>query len=376
MPDEIDIAAIRVEERHRKDLGDIPGLAASIVEVTLLHPIVVTPDMRLIAGERRLAAYQHLGRTRIPVTVVNLDDVVRGEFVENSQRKDFAPSEIDAIRRAVEPLEKAAAQARMTLGQTAQGSDKGRVRDKVGAFAGVSGRKVAQIAAVIDAAEVDPERFGKLVEEMDRTGRVESPYRQLRKARDEDRVLGLAPIAGRFRTLVFDPPWKFPHEGSRGTPYHNMTQEELLTLTPQVQAWSEDNAHLYLWTTDIHWEDARALMRAWGFAFMHTLTWVKPSFTLGHFFRHQTEPVLFGVKGHLPTRPAAQSIADVFYGKPSSDTHSAKPDSFYDIVRRASYPPFGEAFQVTARPDFVNLYRRKDAALAGTMIEPSEAVAS
>ena len=50
------INKIKVRNRYRKNLGDISSLAVSIEEVGLLHPIVVRPDGRLIAGKRRLAA--------------------------------------------------------------------------------------------------------------------------------------------------------------------------------------------------------------------------------------------------------------------------------------------------------------------------------
>jgi hypothetical protein len=59
-----------------------------------LHPIAVTPDGRLIAGERRLLAFKHLGKTEIPVHVVDLDQIVRGEFAENEYRKSFMASEL------------------------------------------------------------------------------------------------------------------------------------------------------------------------------------------------------------------------------------------------------------------------------------------
>ncbi len=42
--------------------------------------------------------------------------------------------------------------------------------------------------------------------------------------------------------------------------------------------------------------------------------------------------------------------------------HSEKPEAFYEIVRRASYPPYGEAFQRLARPGFVNLFEGRKAA--------------
>ena len=57
----VSIRKIKVRNRYRKNLGDIKSLAASIKELGLLHPIVVRPDGRLIAGERRLAACKRLG---------------------------------------------------------------------------------------------------------------------------------------------------------------------------------------------------------------------------------------------------------------------------------------------------------------------------
>src|SRR5262245_25972598 len=103
------ITSIRVGDRHRRDLGDIDQLAASIDELGLLHPVVISADGVLIAGARRLAACKKLGRKMIETTVVSLPDIVKGEFAENVHRKDFLPSEIDAIRRVLEPQERAAA---------------------------------------------------------------------------------------------------------------------------------------------------------------------------------------------------------------------------------------------------------------------------
>ena len=60
------IAAIKVGERHRREMGDVAGLAASMAELGLLHPIVIRPDGTLIAGERRLRAAQALGWRRFP----------------------------------------------------------------------------------------------------------------------------------------------------------------------------------------------------------------------------------------------------------------------------------------------------------------------
>jgi hypothetical protein len=65
------IDKIVVGERHRRDLGDIDGLAASMEILGLLHPIVVTPEGLLICGERRLRAATLLGWKMIPVTIMS-----------------------------------------------------------------------------------------------------------------------------------------------------------------------------------------------------------------------------------------------------------------------------------------------------------------
>lgn len=175
-------------------------------------------------------------------------------------------------------------------------------------------------------------------------------------AADEARVRSLAIMPGKYRTLVIDPPWDY--EGlslaGRAAPlYATMTHEQLLAL--DVVGWADDACHLYLWTTNNFLTRAVELMARWGFAYKTILTWVKPSFGLGSYFRNSTEHVLFGVRGTMRTR--ASSIPTHFeapLGEPSE-----KPDAFYDIVRRASHAPYGEAFQRQVREDFKNLFEQK-----------------
>ena len=129
---EFSIDKIDVGSRHRKDMGDIKRLADNIRDVGLLHPVVITPQGTLIAGERRLRACLTLGWKDIPVTVVSLDNIISGEMAENAQRKDFVPAEIDAIRRALEPAVKAAAKERQSRKLSGTGED---ARDTLGSFA-------------------------------------------------------------------------------------------------------------------------------------------------------------------------------------------------------------------------------------------------
>jgi len=94
---------IHVGERHRKDMGDLEALAASISAFGLLHPPVVTKEGVLVCGERRFRAMRDiLGWKTIPVIVLEVSSIVEGEYAENEIRKDFTPSERVAIGKAIE----------------------------------------------------------------------------------------------------------------------------------------------------------------------------------------------------------------------------------------------------------------------------------
>src|SRR5579859_2807071 len=107
----VTISTIEVEKgfNNRRSLGDINELAESIKSLGLLEPLIVwEPNghgkLRLIAGERRLAASRQAGLKQIPVIVKTLDDTARLEalLVENLHRKDIDPvEEADGYRRLI-----------------------------------------------------------------------------------------------------------------------------------------------------------------------------------------------------------------------------------------------------------------------------------
>src|SRR5947209_16266520 len=178
------IDQIQVGFRYRKDLGDLRALADSISEIGLLHPIVVTPEGRLIAGQRRLEACRLLGWTEVRVTVVDLYQAARGEAHENFVRKDLLPSEIVALKRAIEPLESRAARerqgSRADVGHPpTMAESHGDTRDKIARYLGVGRTTIERAEAVVEAAEEEPEEYGYLVEQMDRSGKVAGAYRRL-----------------------------------------------------------------------------------------------------------------------------------------------------------------------------------------------------
>lgn len=94
------------EARQRRELPDISDLADSIARNGLIHPIVVAPDMTLVAGERRLTACKSLGWTDIPVQFtsdLSVEELRTIELEENIKRVDIPWQ--DQVR-AVEELHK------------------------------------------------------------------------------------------------------------------------------------------------------------------------------------------------------------------------------------------------------------------------------
>jgi len=100
---EIPCDQIRIGERHRKDMGDLESLAASIAREGLLQPIGITDDFRLVFGHRRLLAVQGiLKRPTIPARVVRVNSLLAAEHDENEFSKSFTTSERVAIGKALE----------------------------------------------------------------------------------------------------------------------------------------------------------------------------------------------------------------------------------------------------------------------------------
>jgi N6-adenosine-specific RNA methylase IME4 len=334
----VPIVNIKIGERHRKGLGDIAGFARDIQALgALLHPIVIRPDNTLVAGGRRLAACKLLGWKDVPVRVVDLEQISRGEFAENAHRKPFLPSEIASIMRELEPIEKAAAKGRQgvrnDLVKNFHNVDGGKTRDKVAVFAGVSGRTLEKIKAVVEAAEAEPEKFGKLKEDMDRAGRVDGPYKRLQVIRKADAIRKEPPPLpgnGPYRVIVSDPPWPYEkrqedpsHRGA--CPYPPMSIADICAL--DVESIAHDDCILWLWVTNHHMREAFDALGAWGFQ-QTILTWVKDKMGTGDWLRGQSEHCLMAIRGKPIVHLTNQTT--VLHGPVRE--HSRKPREFYDLV--------------------------------------------
>jgi len=335
----VNIDLIQIGFRYRKDLGDLRSLAGSIAEVGLLHPVVVTPEGRLIAGRRRLEACRLLGWTEIPVTVVDLLQAARGEAHENFVRKDLLPSEIVALKRAIEPLERREARERQgdradlrhpaTVAER-HGSDPGEVRDKIARYLGVGRTTIERAEAVVEAAEEYPDEYGYLMEQMDRSGKVAGAFRRLEVLKQAKQLEACAPElpTGPFQVIVADPPWRY--ESGNDLPYPTMDLEEIKAM-PIVEI-ADENAVLWLWTTNAHLRVAFEVVEAWGFEYRTLLTWVKDRMGTGEWLRGQTEHCMLAVRG----KPVFVHGGHSSVLEASRREHSRKPEEFYVLVEATS----------------------------------------
>lgn len=198
---------IRVGDRHRHDLGDIKTLAESMVEVGLLHPVVVTADYRLIAGQRRIVAARRLGWNTIDITVATsiteAGVMLAAERDENTCRKAFTPTEEHAVYEAVLALEKPKAAERQgtrtdlsTSEKVSQKSSPQPQRSKEAAAKAASGSagrartldKVGETKALaVDQSKPEPVREAakQALNDMDRTGKVDRAHQAARRAAEQ-----------------------------------------------------------------------------------------------------------------------------------------------------------------------------------------------
>jgi N6-adenosine-specific RNA methylase IME4 len=355
------ISKIIIGKRFRRDMGDIKSLAASIRDVGLLQPVVVRSDHKLIAGERRIRAYQLLKRDSIPVHVIDIDKIVRGEYAENTERENFTLTEAVAIKRAVEPQIKAEAQQRKVQGgklKSKAGANlahapKGKTRDLVAKRTGKSRTTLAKAEALVAALEAEPHnvKIKRLVEAMEKSGRADAPYRRLTIMKQAKAIRAEPPPLpgnGPYRGGMIDIPWAYePDDDSptRGVlPYPTLSIAQACAL--DIDAIMHADAALFMWVTNFIL--ARGLhlkiLSTWGgFEPKTIITWPKARHTFkAHWLRGQTEHIVMAVRGKPVIDLTDADLSTLLRGPfrlVRKGEHSAKPVEAYDFVERLCPAP-------------------------------------
>lgn len=149
---------------------------------------------------------------------------------------------------------------------------------------------------------------------------------------------------GKFKTVVVDPPWPLPKLGWHGTqgtyyksqlPYETMPIDTIGELP--IFDCLDDDALVFLWTINRFLRDAFDVLESWGVNHKSTMVWVKPQ---GHQFPGgpmlNVEFCLMAVKGKPRFTEQKMFKAGNFWPNPG---FSAKPEEFYDLLRRVTPAP-------------------------------------
>ncbi|MFH1539957.1 MAG: MT-A70 family methyltransferase [bacterium] len=156
----------------------------------------------------------------------------------------------------------------------------------------------------------------------------------------------VAQPAGKYSTIIVDPPWPMKKIVREVRPnqaeldYPTMSVEEIKTFP--IGDYALDDCHLYLWTTQKFLPAAFDVLKEWGFGYIFTMVWRKAGgFQPVGLPQYNCEFVLFGRRGNIEFL----NTKDFFcaFEAPRRE-HSRKPAEFYDLIRRVSPGPRIDVF--------------------------------
>lgn len=188
----IPIKKVKVQDRIRKDFGDIGELARDIKDNGLINPIVINKEYVLLAGERRLRACKQLGYEQVEVRMMDTRDAeheLNIEISENDVRKDFSKAErVDYMYRLMR-IEKEKAKERMSEGGKGgeNSNDLGRADEKTASAFGISQNTMRREMQIVENKDLlTPEDFADWDEGRLSTNKAFQKVKAMLKAAEED----------------------------------------------------------------------------------------------------------------------------------------------------------------------------------------------
>lgn len=308
---------------------------------------------------------------------------LRAEIEENVTRKNFTQSELAEAQRLIiehwSALRRQRQGMRTDLTSTKNFVEVGSNRSDnttalVAKLFGESEPTTRKRFAVVDAAKTEPDRFGALVEEIDRTNRIDRAYKLLtvarnREAYEERRESGgtvadlqaLAETGYRAGVICSDPPWPFVTFSARGkihtscgNHYEEMSLDDICAMGSIIQNLAAEKCLLLMWATwplmlpNSFQAGVSSVISAWGFEYKSLgFLWEKTTgeaddlfWGNGYWTRSNTEPVLLATRGN-PSRLAFDVHQVV---RAPNGRHSEKPNEVYRRIERLAPGPYLELF--------------------------------
>jgi N6-adenosine-specific RNA methylase IME4 len=196
-------------------------------------------------------------------------------------------------------------------------------------------------SAVVKAAQIldsNPEAAAAILRG-DKT--IPEVIREQKRAELVERLTAVEAVeakaaAGVYDVLVIDPPWPMQKIERDVAPnqvefdYPTMSEDELANIALPMA----DDCHVWVWTTHKFLPMAMRLLDAWGLKYVCTFVWHKPGgFQPFGLPQYNCEFALYARKG---TPQFVDTTAfPVCFDAPRG-AHSAKPEAFYDVVRRVT----------------------------------------
>lgn len=346
----------------------------------LMNPVVLwreneAQDWAIIDGRHRALACDDLGIEPKYEYVNGTVDPVQYVISANSTRRHLSQSQLGMV----------AAKLRERKLASATGANKHihkKELENISEAVGVSTRTAERAVAVMDRSKdlasavesgvvtvrdadavlnVDDEVLNTALENVRSSegNGVNTLRREVNNVMRERRKVEIAENppelpAGLYSTVVIDPPWpvvkiaRDVRPNQTGFDYPTMKVEDIERLN--IQERLQNDAFVFLWTTQRFLPASIAMMQRWDLSYRFTMVWHKPGgFQVVGGPQFNAEFVVVGALGSpqfLDTK-----AFPVAFNAPRGK-HSEKPDEFYDLLKRVAPGPRLDMFARKERNGF------------------------
>lgn len=372
----------------------IQDLVDSIGHSGYIEPLIVTPDMVVISGHRRLKAAIDLGLLEVPVRVEHyptdtaaleallLANQYREKTPDQRAREGMQWEKIIAEKSKLRQIATQNNHAGKAVRDAASLTEVGRTSDQVARMMGFGSRKTyertkkatlvidesppdvadalrtilgksAETAAYVSAQE-SPQVIIKTSEELLANPEL-SAQKAFEKVKKEERresaresiVQEAILPQTKYRVIYADPPWKYGntmpdyfHE--QADHYPLMTVADIVAMP--IRNLCLPNAVLFLWVTSPILAESFEVIQAWGFTYKSAFIWDKIKHNMGHYNSVRHELLLIAVRGSC--QPDIPTLFDSVQSIERTE-HSRKPDEFRTIID--TLYPHGKRLELFAR---------------------------
>lgn len=351
--------------------ADFDALKADIAANGLLEAVWLHPDGRIIDGRNRYRACCELGiEPDFRTYAGSLETPALVNFVVslNLKRRHLDSGQKAFVALEVERVLSEAARERQgqrtdldpTLLKDFSNVDRNErtAASQAAAIVGTNAHYVTDAKRIKqDSPELVDDILSGRVTLVQAKRQVKESHREARRQENAvkaEAAPDLKQAGVRFATILLDPPWDWGDEDEgvgggqfgRAKPTYATVPIDKMHALP-VPDLADKDCHIYMWITNRSLPKGFALLESWGFRYITCITWVKPSFGMGNYFRGQTEHILFGVKGSQELK--RRDVGTVFHAARGPNGHSSKPEMVYDLIESCSPGPYLEMFARQSR---------------------------